>query len=143
MSQFLIDHGPRSSKGRNVSFYILAGALLILITMSSLIFNYLWSQTITEEVMVPMRDGVKLHTKISRPARSGSYPVVLTRGYWPGYREDYKRFTKAGYVYVGQSTRGHGQSEGSEGVANRFLMMQMMVMILSRGLVNNHGAMEK
>ncbi len=74
----------------------------------------------TKEDMVPMRDGIKLHTKIWRPARKCSYPVVLTRGYWPEYGTDYERFTKADYVYVGQSTRGHGKSEGNEGVANRF-----------------------
>jgi len=73
-----------------------------------------------EEVMVPMRDGVKLHTKIWKPDEEGSYPVVFTRAYWPSYRRDYERFTEAGYVYVGQSTRGHGQSEGDEGVDNRF-----------------------
>jgi putative CocE/NonD family hydrolase len=120
MNRFFNGRGLLSSKGRNVSFYILASAFLILITMFTLIFNYLRSRTVTEEVMVPMRDGLKLHTKIRRPARCGSYPVVLTRGYWPGYRDDYKKFTKADYVYVGQSTRGHGQSEGSGGVANRF-----------------------
>ncbi|MBC8229302.1 CocE/NonD family hydrolase [bacterium] len=73
-----------------------------------------------EEAMVPMRDGVKLHTKIWKPTDGGSYPVVFTRAYWPGFGRDYERFTKAGYVYVGQSTRGHGQSEGADGVDNRF-----------------------
>jgi len=72
-----------------------------------------------QEVMVPMRDGVKLHTMIWKPAAEGSYPVVLTRGYWPG-RLAAPGFTKAGYVYVGQSTRGHGESEGPEGVRTRF-----------------------
>jgi putative CocE/NonD family hydrolase len=72
------------------------------------------------EVMVPMRDGVKLYTKIWQPASEGSYPVVFTRAYSAGFGRDYERFTAAGYVYVGQSTRGHGQSEGAHGVDNRF-----------------------
>ncbi|GAG46843.1 unnamed protein product, partial [marine sediment metagenome] len=36
-----------------------------------------------ESVMVPMRDGIKLPTIIALPG-SGSYPVVLTRGYTAG-----------------------------------------------------------
>lgn len=31
-----------------------------------------------EEVMVPMRDGVRLHTKIWRPTGPGPFPVVFT-----------------------------------------------------------------
>lgn len=72
------------------------------------------------EVMVPMRDGVKLHTKIWKPAVEGNYPVVFTRAYGAGFGRDYERFTEAGYVYVGQSTRGHSRSEGAHGVDNRF-----------------------
>jgi putative CocE/NonD family hydrolase len=70
-----------------------------------------------EEVMVPMRDGVRLHTKVWKPSGGGRCPVVFTRAYRPGFGQDYERFTAAGYVYVGQSTRGHGASEG---VMNRF-----------------------
>ena len=73
-----------------------------------------------EEVMVPMRDGVRLHTRIWRPTGEGPYPVVFTRAYWPVFGRDWERFTAAGYAYVGQSTRGHGQSEGAMGVDNRF-----------------------
>jgi len=73
-----------------------------------------------EELMVPMRDGVKLHTRIWKPAKEGSYPVAFTRAYGAGYGRDYERFTETGYVYVGQSTRGHGKSEGDMGVDNRF-----------------------
>ena len=72
------------------------------------------------EVMVPMRDGVRLHTKIWKPAEQGCYPVVFTRAYWPGFGRDHERFTDAGYVYVGQSTRGHSQSEGAHGISRRF-----------------------
>jgi len=74
---------------------------------------------IQEDARVPMRDGVKLYTKIWRPDE-GSYPVVLTRGYSPGNSRDAERFNQAGYVYVGQSCRGHGASEGSQGIGNRF-----------------------
>ena len=67
-----------------------------------------------------MRDGVRLHTKVWRSAGEEPRPVVFTRAYWPGFRQDWEPFTEAGYVYVGQSTRGHGESEGDEGVDNRF-----------------------
>lgn len=46
--------------------------------------------------------------------------MVFTRAYRPGFGQDHERFTQAGYVYVGQSTRGHAQSEGTDGVDNRF-----------------------
>ncbi|HEX2055939.1 MAG TPA: CocE/NonD family hydrolase [Nitrospiraceae bacterium] len=75
---------------------------------------------IEEDAMVPMRDGVRLYTKIWRPLRPGRYPVVFSRGYnhtGPAFAEP---FTKTGYVYVGQATRGHGLSEGERGVADRF-----------------------
>lgn len=72
-----------------------------------------------QTIMVPMQDGVKLYTEIYKPGK-GTYPTVLTRGYWPGNERDARRFTKAGYVYMGQSTRGHGRSEGAHGVRNRF-----------------------
>ncbi len=78
------------------------------------------TRTMPERVMVPMRDGVRLHTLVYKPGQ-GSYPVVLTRGYWPGSEGQANFFNHHGYVYVGQSTRGHGQSEGDEGVRRRFL----------------------
>jgi len=77
-----------------------------------------------EEVMVPMRDGVKLRTRIWKPTGDGPWPVILERGYWPGidaerlgkrtrpdhsnaFPQDHsKAFPEAGYVYVGQKTRG-------------------------------------
>ena len=73
--------------------------------------------TSVEDVMMPMRDGVRLRTRIWRPATPGRHPVVFTRAYRPGFGNDHARFTAAGYVYVGQATRGHDQSEG---VMNRF-----------------------
>ena len=73
-----------------------------------------------EEIMVPMRDGVRLQTQIWKPTEEGCYPVVFTRAYRPGFGRDHERFAAAGYVYVGQATRGHSGSEGGTGVDNRF-----------------------
>ena len=69
----------------------------------------------THETMVPMRDGVRLHTGVCLPEdQEGPLPVVLfraTRGLalnslWA------RVFVQAGYAYVMQSVRGFGKSEG-------------------------------
>ena len=73
------------------------------------------------EVMVPMRDGVKLHTKAWIPG-NGKYPVVLSRAYGPTFNGDKDAFLEAGYACVGQSTRGHAESEGEEGIGVRFFV---------------------
>lgn len=75
---------------------------------------------IEEHVMVPMRDGVHLQTIVWRPRGSGRYPAVLGRGYGPAGQSFAEPFLRAGYTYVGQATRGHGESEGTRGVADRF-----------------------
>lgn len=68
-------------------------------------------------LMVPMSDGIKLETEIWLPEKTGRFPVILTRGYGTGSALDARRFTQAGYVYVGQSARGHA---GSQGKMKRF-----------------------
>lgn len=37
------------------------------------------SMVIEENIMVPMRDGVKLATDVYRPAQEGRWPVLVTR----------------------------------------------------------------
>jgi len=67
-----------------------------------------------QDVMVQMRDETELPTKIWKPG-TGSYPVVLTRGYRAGELggQYARRFTDAGYVFVDQQCRGNGGSDGS------------------------------
>lgn len=74
---------------------------------------------VEKNVMVPMRDGVRLATDIYRPAVDGKaiddpLPVILTR--LPYNKDGSKRageyFAKNGYVFVSQDTRGRYQSEG-------------------------------
>lgn len=74
---------------------------------------------VKKNVMVPMRDGVRLATDIYRPAVDGKaiddpLPVILTR--LPYNKDGSKRageyFAKNGYVFVSQDTRGRYQSEG-------------------------------
>ncbi len=58
---------------------------------------------------VEMRDGFKLPTRVWIPKGKNKYPVVLERGYKAGKKKHAEAFTKAGYVYVGQQTRGNLQ----------------------------------
>ncbi len=74
------------------------------------------------DLMIPMRDGVKLATDIYRPARNGvpveeRLPIVLYRTPYnkttPGRAEQAQFFARHGYVAVVQDTRGRYKSEGS------------------------------
>lgn len=74
---------------------------------------------VEQDVMVPMRDGVRLATDIYRPAENGvavtePLPVILTR---LPYNKDGQKvagqyFAAHGYVFVAQDTRGRYKSEG-------------------------------
>ena len=75
------------------------------------------------EVMIPMRDGVKLFTIMYAPRdQSQKYPVLITRTaygiapYGPGNYRDVigpnNEFAKEGYIVVYQDTRGKFKSEG-------------------------------
>ncbi|MCA9021035.1 MAG: CocE/NonD family hydrolase [Planctomycetaceae bacterium] len=72
------------------------------------------------EIMVPMRDGVKLATDIYLPARGekvaeGRLPVILFRtpyGKSGMGKSTARHFVRLGYAVIGQDTRGRGGSEG-------------------------------
>lgn len=64
------------------------------------------------QVKVPMRDGVKLSTRVYTPG-PGKYPAILCRGYGDQFFGSVKAFNEAGYVCVGQMCRGRGGSDGS------------------------------
>lgn len=69
--------------------------------------------TVTQ-VMVPMRDGVKLATDIYRDSAIEKAPVVLMRTPYnkAGGRSSAERFAAAGYIAVVQDCRGKFVSEG-------------------------------
>ena len=71
---------------------------------------------IQKNVMVRMRDGVRLATDIYRPAGVGKYPVVLIRTPYgsdtPDHIQKAKFYVKRGYAYVVQDVRGKYDSEG-------------------------------
>ena len=71
-----------------------------------------------QNVMVPMRDGVRLATDVFRPDTPGRHPVLVTRG--PYGKDSYIGntdhsiwfFAKHGYVVVSQDCRARFESEG-------------------------------
>lgn len=73
-----------------------------------------------EEVMIPMRDGVKLHTVILRPVgRTGPLPILFSRTpYGTSNRAptsvppSWAALAKDGYIFVNQDMRGRFSSEG-------------------------------
>lgn len=71
-----------------------------------------------KEVMVPMRDGIKLATNVFLPEGSGPSPVVITRTpYGKGKAaervQQESQYTSRGYVRIVQDCRGKFGSEGS------------------------------
>ncbi|MBR4676177.1 MAG: CocE/NonD family hydrolase [Victivallales bacterium] len=72
-----------------------------------------------EELMVTMRDGVRLYTALVRPANVQKGPQVIIRTPYTGSYSDVPKFSQkfapylnAGYGYVLQHCRGCGRSEG-------------------------------
>src|SRR3954454_4550978 len=75
--------------------------------------------TFTKNVMVAMRDGVKLAADIYQPARNGAaapgkFPALLTRTPYnkDGASAEASAFAAKGYVVLVQDVRGRYQSEG-------------------------------
>ena len=74
------------------------------------------------EVMIPMRDGVKLYTSIYAPDDAGEHPVLIVRtpyscapygDGWKGDLTEYmQEFLKNCYIIVFQDVRGRYMSEG-------------------------------
>ena len=67
-------------------------------------------------VMVPMRDGIRLSTDIYMPDAPGPFPVILIRTPYNNNREpdvqDAVYFASRGYAVLLQDVRGRGDSEG-------------------------------
>lgn len=70
---------------------------------------------VDHDVMLSMRDGVRLAADIYRPAAQGAFPVVLVRT--PSNKDSNKDegayFAQHGYVYMVQDVRGRYASEGN------------------------------
>ena len=68
-------------------------------------------------VMIPMRDGVRLATDLYQPTTgAGPWPVILVRTPYnkasPRQAEQLEKMAEAGYVVAGQDVRGKYNSEG-------------------------------
>ncbi|MDD4869434.1 MAG: CocE/NonD family hydrolase [Kiritimatiellae bacterium] len=96
-----------------------SNCLIGLVLLSGLVCCAADNVILQTNVMVQMRDGVKLATDIYLPAKDGTavegkYPVILTR--MPYNKNNSKRhgeyFASHGYVFVAQDTRGRYASEG-------------------------------
>jgi putative CocE/NonD family hydrolase len=71
---------------------------------------------IEKNVLVPMRDGVRLATDVYRDPDAGPQPVLLMRTPYDkdgGSDLDLLRFVQAGYAVVTQDCRGRNASEGA------------------------------
>ncbi|MBC7791509.1 MAG: CocE/NonD family hydrolase, partial [Anaerolineae bacterium] len=71
------------------------------------------------EVMIPMRDGIKLHTMVFVPkAMNANVPFILTRtpygiaGAERAFTTSYAELADEGYIFVFQDIRGRFTSEG-------------------------------
>ncbi len=68
------------------------------------------------DLMIPMRDGVKLYAALYRPVDGERFPVLLIRSPYstqhPRYVDWAVRFARSGYAVVMQDGRGRYESEG-------------------------------
>jgi putative CocE/NonD family hydrolase len=72
---------------------------------------------VKENVMVPMRDGIKLATDIYFPGTNGivaegEFPVILSRTPYGKHRNKPGKYVKYGYIGINQDCRGRYNSEG-------------------------------
>src|SRR5687767_5749212 len=116
---------PISRRELGIRFLQLA-ALLALPARSVTAEQGAFDVIVQSDVMMPMRDGVRLATDIYRPASQGRFvaerfPVILERTPY-GKSQQGTRHASAsiarmlasdGYVVVHQDVRGRGESEGA------------------------------
>ena len=108
---------------RRFLLYILFGALITSCT-NEIVIDAKWLEDnySKTEVMIPMRDGVKLYTSVYQPNGADDRPVLITRTpyscapYGDGWKSDLTEymteFLKNKYIIVFQDVRGRYMSEG-------------------------------
>jgi putative CocE/NonD family hydrolase len=69
---------------------------------------------VEKNVMIPMRDGVKLATDLYKPDADGKFPVILLRTPYAKDMSEIKArfYARRGYVFAAQDCRGRFASEG-------------------------------
>jgi putative CocE/NonD family hydrolase len=88
---------------------------LLAFSVALLAFGQDSAVEVQADVMVPMRDGVRLATDVYLPAGSAERrPVILTRLPYnkKGAKKEGEYFAHHGYVFIAQDTRGRYASEG-------------------------------
>ena len=101
---------------RNRMTALIVTSLITIMTVSTLNADQNSGYVLLEDVMVDMRDGVRLATDIYLPATGEAYPVILSRtpysknAEWITVIGPY--YARRGYAVVIQDTRGRYQSEG-------------------------------
>jgi len=81
----------------------------------SLLSQPAFEVSVEKNVMMPMRDGVKLATDIYRPDTSGTFPVILLRTPYAKDMSELKArfYARRGYAFAVQDCRGRFASQGS------------------------------
>ncbi|MFO7902140.1 MAG: CocE/NonD family hydrolase [Planctomycetota bacterium] len=95
------------------------GVFLMLLPVAGLGREAVYEVEVETDVMVPMRDGVRLATDIYRPAKEGAplaerLPAIMVRLPYnkDGQKSIGRYYAARGYVFVAQDTRGRYKSEG-------------------------------
>lgn len=109
---------------RSLRFTLMCAGLGALVSLVGYSRSPEFEVIVKKDVMVPMRDGVKLATDLYLPAKDGKpapgrFPVVLTRTpydksetAWTPLDVIGPYYASRGYVFVAQDTRGRFASEG-------------------------------
>lgn len=100
---------------KGIFFVLLAITFgLPIIGVAQSISNSTFDYVTEKNIMVPMRDGIKLATDIYRLEGTDPSPVLVVRTPYSKDNQwiDIERFLKAGYVIVNQDVRGRFLSEG-------------------------------
>jgi hypothetical protein len=93
---------------RTASFFAVMGVTLLLWVSASA------AQANSEQIVVPMRDGIDLAADLYLPSGDGPWPCVLSRTPYNknGNRGAAERFVKEGFAFVAQDCRGRFESKG-------------------------------
>src|SRR5579871_5533439 len=93
--------------------------LAVMLCGASAIWAQSYEVVAAKDILIPMRDGIRLCADVYRPARNGApvpdkFPIILER---TPYGKDFfgssaAYFVKRGYVVVFQDVRGRYKSEG-------------------------------
>ena len=99
--------------GLIVLIFICSGAISLFGETKTKLSQPVYNVKATYNIMVPMRDGVRLSADVYRPKADGKFPALLMRTPYDNYDpETGYYFASRGYVVVLQDVRGKYDSEG-------------------------------